>query len=238
MMTDPISDMLTRIRNANMVRAEKVDIPASKLKLEITKVLKEKGFIKCTIASGRRTHSTLYRSNSPEDALVNYFGAIDQLKDVTDQVVALLEQKYEQQGDKANDQNIWMFEPWKIALREGIKYLEGAKKSILMYCNNHSWIEEPGIAAALRKKMNEALDVRILGGPPPTALQRIMKKFNKIRKETSIPCTPYCIVDEEQLLIFLNDGFDPKLLATKNTYIVERHSAQFSKVWEEYSKEV
>ncbi|MCK5286604.1 MAG: 30S ribosomal protein S8 [Thermodesulfovibrionia bacterium] len=46
MMTDPIADMLTRIRNANMIRAEKVDIPASKLKLEITKILKEKGFIK------------------------------------------------------------------------------------------------------------------------------------------------------------------------------------------------
>jgi small subunit ribosomal protein S8 len=46
MLTDPIADMLTRIRNANMIRAEKVDIPASKLKLEITKILKEKGFIK------------------------------------------------------------------------------------------------------------------------------------------------------------------------------------------------
>ncbi len=46
MMTDPISDMLTRIRNANMIRAEKVDIPASKLKLEVIKILKEKGFIK------------------------------------------------------------------------------------------------------------------------------------------------------------------------------------------------
>jgi len=46
MMTDPIADMLTRIRNANMVRAEKVDIPASKIKIEIIKILKEKGFIK------------------------------------------------------------------------------------------------------------------------------------------------------------------------------------------------
>lgn len=46
MMTDPISDMLTRIRNANMNRAEKVDVPASKLKLEIIKIFKEKGFIK------------------------------------------------------------------------------------------------------------------------------------------------------------------------------------------------
>lgn len=46
MMTDPIADMLTRIRNANMISAEKVDVPASKLKIEITKILKEKGFIK------------------------------------------------------------------------------------------------------------------------------------------------------------------------------------------------
>jgi len=46
MMTDPIADMLTRIRNANMAKLEKVDIPSSRLKLEITKILKEKGFIK------------------------------------------------------------------------------------------------------------------------------------------------------------------------------------------------
>lgn len=46
MMTDPIADMLTRIRNANIIKADRVDIPASGLKLEITKVLKEKGLIK------------------------------------------------------------------------------------------------------------------------------------------------------------------------------------------------
>jgi small subunit ribosomal protein S8 len=46
MMTDPIADILTRIRNANVVKAEKVDVPGSKLKLEIIKILKEKGFIK------------------------------------------------------------------------------------------------------------------------------------------------------------------------------------------------
>ncbi len=46
MMTDPIADMLTRIRNANLAKLEKVDIPASKAKIEITKILKEKGFIK------------------------------------------------------------------------------------------------------------------------------------------------------------------------------------------------
>ena len=46
MMTDPIADLLTRIRNASMVKHEKVDVPASKLKIEIARILKEKGFIK------------------------------------------------------------------------------------------------------------------------------------------------------------------------------------------------
>lgn len=45
-MTDPIADLLTRIRNANMARHEKLDVPASKLKIEVTRILKEKGFIK------------------------------------------------------------------------------------------------------------------------------------------------------------------------------------------------
>jgi small subunit ribosomal protein S8 len=43
--TDPISDMLTRIRNAIMVRHDSVLIPASKIKLSIAKILKEEGFI-------------------------------------------------------------------------------------------------------------------------------------------------------------------------------------------------
>ena len=45
-MTDPIADMLTRIRNGSKAKFEKVDIPSSKLKREIAKVLKEEGFIK------------------------------------------------------------------------------------------------------------------------------------------------------------------------------------------------
>lgn len=45
-MTDPIADMLTRVRNATRIRAEKVDIPASRIKLEIAKILKEEGFIR------------------------------------------------------------------------------------------------------------------------------------------------------------------------------------------------
>lgn len=44
-MTDPIADMLTRIRNAIMVRKKEVVVPSSKLKLEIAKILKEEGFI-------------------------------------------------------------------------------------------------------------------------------------------------------------------------------------------------
>ena len=44
--SDPIADMLTKIRNANAARHEKVDIPTSKLKLEIVKILKTEGFIK------------------------------------------------------------------------------------------------------------------------------------------------------------------------------------------------
>jgi small subunit ribosomal protein S8 len=45
-MTDPIADMLTRIRNSVLIKAEKVDIPASRLKVEIAKIMKEEGFIK------------------------------------------------------------------------------------------------------------------------------------------------------------------------------------------------
>ncbi|MBS6602266.1 MAG: 30S ribosomal protein S8 [Brachyspira sp.] len=45
MNTDPIADMLTRIRNANMVSHETVEIPSSKLKVELAKLLKSEGFI-------------------------------------------------------------------------------------------------------------------------------------------------------------------------------------------------
>ncbi|MCB4792640.1 MAG: 30S ribosomal protein S8 [Elusimicrobia bacterium] len=45
MVTDPIADMFTRIRNANAKLLEKVDIPSSKLKIEVAKVLKDEGYI-------------------------------------------------------------------------------------------------------------------------------------------------------------------------------------------------
>lgn len=44
--TDPLGDMITVIRNANKARKEKVDIPLSKLKMEIIKIFKNEGFIK------------------------------------------------------------------------------------------------------------------------------------------------------------------------------------------------
>ncbi len=43
--TDPIADMITRIRNANRVKKEKLEIPSSKIKLEIARILKEEGYI-------------------------------------------------------------------------------------------------------------------------------------------------------------------------------------------------
>jgi small subunit ribosomal protein S8 len=44
-MTDPVADMLTRVRNAINARHPKVDVPASKLKTEIARILKDEGFI-------------------------------------------------------------------------------------------------------------------------------------------------------------------------------------------------
>jgi small subunit ribosomal protein S8 len=45
-MTDPIADMLTRIRNANTVRHEKLELPASKMKKEVAEILKREGFVR------------------------------------------------------------------------------------------------------------------------------------------------------------------------------------------------
>ncbi|MFC7787180.1 MAG: 30S ribosomal protein S8 [Bacillota bacterium] len=45
-MTDPIADLLTRIRNANMVRHERLEVPASNIKKEIAEILKREGFVR------------------------------------------------------------------------------------------------------------------------------------------------------------------------------------------------
>jgi small subunit ribosomal protein S8 len=46
MVTDPVADMLTRVRNGSLAEHEKVDIPSSRLKVRLAEILKEEGFIK------------------------------------------------------------------------------------------------------------------------------------------------------------------------------------------------
>ena len=56
-LTDPVSDLLARVRNAIQAKQQKVDVPASKLKLEIARILKEEGYIanfKATEEEGRK----------------------------------------------------------------------------------------------------------------------------------------------------------------------------------------
>ncbi|MCX5906918.1 MAG: 30S ribosomal protein S8, partial [Deltaproteobacteria bacterium] len=45
-MTDPLADMLTRLRNANKAKHEKIDVPASNLKIQVARILKDEGYIK------------------------------------------------------------------------------------------------------------------------------------------------------------------------------------------------
>ena len=45
-MTDPLADMLTRLRNANKAKQEKVDIPASNFKVQVARILKDEGYLK------------------------------------------------------------------------------------------------------------------------------------------------------------------------------------------------
>lgn len=61
-MTDPIADFLTRIRNANTVYMEKVEIPASKTKLNLANILKDEGYIKDVeyIEDGKQGFLRLY----------------------------------------------------------------------------------------------------------------------------------------------------------------------------------
>jgi len=54
-MTDPIADMLTRVRNAIAANHTRVDIPGSKLKLEVARILKEEGYINNYVTKGEGT---------------------------------------------------------------------------------------------------------------------------------------------------------------------------------------
>jgi small subunit ribosomal protein S8 len=58
-LTDPVADMLTRVRNALQARHQKVDIPASRLKLEIARILKEEGYISNFKATEEEGHKII-----------------------------------------------------------------------------------------------------------------------------------------------------------------------------------
>lgn len=58
-MTDPIADMLTRVRNAIAAKHSRVDIPSSKLKLEIARILKEEGYINNFVSKGEGTKNMI-----------------------------------------------------------------------------------------------------------------------------------------------------------------------------------
>ena len=63
-MTDPIADMLTRIRNANQMRSKEVSMPTSKMKVEIAKILDTEGFIeKYTVKDNTLTLTLKYANN-------------------------------------------------------------------------------------------------------------------------------------------------------------------------------
>ena len=69
-LTDPVADMLARIRNAISARHQKVDVPASKLKTEIARILKEEGYIanfKATEEEGRKV-LRVYLKYSPDNS--------------------------------------------------------------------------------------------------------------------------------------------------------------------------
>jgi small subunit ribosomal protein S8 len=71
-MTDPIADMLTRVRNAVQAKHQKVDMPASRLKVEIARILKEEGYIahfKTADESGKQ-FLTLFLKYGPKGEMV------------------------------------------------------------------------------------------------------------------------------------------------------------------------
>lgn len=69
MMTDPIADMLTRIRNASMARLEQTELPLSKIKLNLAKILKGEGFI-TDYSVGERTLTVQMKYNKGREPVI------------------------------------------------------------------------------------------------------------------------------------------------------------------------
>ncbi|MBS9775471.1 MAG: 30S ribosomal protein S8 [Fusobacterium sp.] len=71
-LTDPIADMLTRVRNANAVMHEKVDIPHSKMKEKIADILKEQGYISNykIITEGNKKNIRVYLKYSGKERVI------------------------------------------------------------------------------------------------------------------------------------------------------------------------
>ena len=65
-MTDPIADMLTRIRNANQMRNKEVSMPTSKMKVEIAKILADEGFIMSYVVKDNTLTLTLKYTQNKE----------------------------------------------------------------------------------------------------------------------------------------------------------------------------
>lgn len=71
-MTDPIADMLTRIRNGNQMRNETVTMPTSKIKVEIAKILKQEGFIeKYSVDNEEKKTLTITLKYSGSDRIIS-----------------------------------------------------------------------------------------------------------------------------------------------------------------------
>ena len=73
-MTDPIADMITRIRNGVRARLPKIDVPASKLKVEIARILKEEGYIanfKATEEEGKRLLRVYLKYGNNNEAAIS-----------------------------------------------------------------------------------------------------------------------------------------------------------------------
>jgi small subunit ribosomal protein S8 len=72
-LTDPVADLLTRIRNAINARQQKLDVPTSKLKIEIARILKEEGYIsnfKATEEGGHKVLRLYLKYGSNNDAAI------------------------------------------------------------------------------------------------------------------------------------------------------------------------